>query len=288
MDIAKYTCQAYEAAYIYQTLLKDNDDIRFKRVKNATKLILALFGLNTDKLKDFLSENACSEYDNSAKLLEKRLLSEPVNFFLGLDPAQAYVYHSANYSVSFGYGLNIAENIDFSGKTIIDVGGSSGGLVSGIKSVCENAELTVYDTEYACMVGEDIKQSHGGFEDIEFIKTDMFSPKSCYKKADYYILSNILHDWDNEDCKLILANILKYIKPESHILVYEDILYERALGPMECIMYGLRLCINVPGGRQRRAREILKLFNEVSDKGFKLHKFYNFGAHSLMVIGRNG
>jgi ubiquinone/menaquinone biosynthesis C-methylase UbiE len=76
---------------------------------------------------------------------------------------------------------------------------------------------------------------------------------------DTIILSWILHDWDDENCHLILKKISPLLSPTSKIVVFENPLKEESVsGSFYDIMM---LCLT--GGRERTVKEYDLLFKEI-------------------------
>ncbi|MBC7939748.1 MAG: methyltransferase, partial [Chitinophagaceae bacterium] len=44
--------------------------------------------------------------------------------------------------------------------------------------------------------------------------------------ADAYVLKTVLHDWDDEQCKLILSNCAKAMPPDARLLIVERLMPE--------------------------------------------------------------
>jgi hypothetical protein len=80
-----------------------------------------------------------------------------------------------------------------------------------------------------------------------------------------YLLSQILHDWDDGRCHAILRTCRRAIPPDGRLLVVEYV-----LGSIAGASFGEWLDINMlvcPGGRERTRAEFATL---LADAGFKL------------------
>jgi hypothetical protein len=83
--------------------------------------------------------------------------------------------------------------------------------------------------------------------------------------GDVYILSRILHDWSDEQCRQILARCAEAMAPCAELLVVERLLPEDDT-PSLAVAWDLHMMCNV-GGRERTAGHYGRLLEEA---GFRL------------------
>lgn len=74
--------------------------------------------------------------------------------------------------------------------------------------------------------------------------------------ADAYLLSDILHDWDDEHAHRILARCVEAARPAGRVLVIEPVGGRRAITEMDLSM------LVIYGGRERRIDEFRTLAAE--------------------------
>ncbi len=100
------------------------------------------------------------------------------------------------------------ENYDFSTTTsIVDIGGGNGGISITLKNIFPELEVVLTDSETVIShLASDIhfQESSIVLEACNFFESVPFI-------SDKALLSNILHDWDDERC----AEILKILKDNS-------------------------------------------------------------------------
>ena len=89
--------------------------------------------------------------------------------------------------------------------------------------------------------------------------------QSVFTWADAYILSHIIHDWDEDQCLMILSHIRKAIKSNGRLLIVEMVLPEGDT-PHPGKMFDMVMLL-VTGGRERMEVEYGSL---LSKGGFKL------------------
>ena len=77
------------------------------------------------------------------------------------------------------------------------------------------------------------------------------APPSC----DAYFLVNVLHDWDDEACRLILENLAKVMNTGSRLLIVEYLIEP---GPDFSVAKLLDIEVLVMGGGRERTEEEYK------------------------------
>src|ERR1700753_3692194 len=70
--------------------------------------------------------------------------------------------------------------------------------------------------------------TEGQSSSITFIDHDFFLPQpESARGATAYFLSFIIHDWPDEQCRVIVKHIVEVMTPNSIILIYETLLPEQ-------------------------------------------------------------
>jgi O-methyltransferase domain len=114
---------------------------------------------------------------------------------------------------------------------------------------------------------------------MEPVSGDFF--KSVPGGADAYTMRRVIHDWADQESIAILSNIRKAMKPESQVVLIEDIIPET---PELTIAKWMDLhMMAVAGGRERTALEYQELY---AKSGFDLERIIPTPAGSSLIIGR--
>ena len=133
--------------------------------------------------------------------------------YLNNNPDKLHKYHKAMYEYARDDYADLATKIDFKKhKSILDVGGGYGASISSIKKNCPEIECALFDLK---KVIENCK-----LPTIKLIDGDFFT--SIPLGYDAIILSRILHDWNNEKCKIILDNCYKALPKGGTLYVIEN------------------------------------------------------------------
>jgi len=168
-------------------------------------------------------------------------------------PAVGQVFNEA----MIGYTNQVAgaavAAYDFSPfRSIVDVGGGHGALLAAILGRHAAARGTLFDLPHVVAGAEPFLASAGVAPRCERIGGDFFSAVPA--GGDAYLLSQILHDWDDARCLAILRRCRAAINPGGKVLVVELV-----LPPGDAPSFGkwldLQMLAMAPGGRERTAAE---------------------------------
>lgn len=199
--------------------------------------------------------------EEMAILFDKINQKKDGSFFDNISDLEYEIYSRCNYAVSFEIGQALCKICEFDNSSVLDIGGNSGGLSNAILKNNLNCEITVVDKSIPCAVGEEFKKLNE-VSNIKFIEGDFFSLE-LNAHYDYIILSNILHDFCDIECKKLLELCKKHSKNNTKIIIIEDIL-NNEIEPLKVLEHGLRLSINTIQGKQRTVEELNNLLYQNS------------------------
>lgn len=227
-------------------------------------------------LEDLTSKNQIKKYE----ALYTKSVEEPGFFFDRISDLEYEIYSRCNFSVTYESGKEIVRYVDLTNKTVLELGGNSGGLGAAFLSTYEDCSYFVLDTRIPCEIGKEFKALYG--TDVSFIEGNVFKMEVPSQNYDYILMMNLLHDFDDVRCYEILKNCIKYCSPHTKFVIIEDILtneYE----PKEVILHGLRLSIECMGGKQRTIEEFKEMFSGIN---YKLEEVIKLNEiHTMLVIG---
>ncbi|HEY6389101.1 MAG TPA: methyltransferase [Candidatus Acidoferrum sp.] len=159
---------------------------------------------------------------------------------------------------------------DFSQKKhLIDIGGGHGALLLAALEANTGLRGTLFDLPKVVNGARAVVEGAGMQDRCTLIEGSFF--ESVPSGGDVYLLSNILHDWDNEDCLRILKNCRTAMGSDSSLLVCEAILPDGDFSPIwlfDLVMLALT------GGRQRTVAQFSALFQKA---GLKLGQLNPLG-----------
>ena len=182
---------------------------------------------------------------------------QPVMAWLGEHPGAADVYNGANAVKAMTAHRAIVDAYDFSGISVLtDVGGGYGTLMAEILSTHPHMKGVVADLPAVIPGAEEEIRARGLESRCRAAACDFF--KEIPVGSDAYLMSHILHDWDDEPAGQILNTCHKAMTPGSKLLVVETIIPPgnefsiAKLMDLEMFVMG--------GGRERTESEFRDLF----------------------------
>ena len=117
----------------------------------------------------------------------------------------------------------VASSYDFSTfETIVDVGGATGNMLAAILARHARPRGVLYDLPHVVSEAPALLQAKGLIDRIAIEPGDLF--KAVPSGGDAYILSHIIHDWQEDHCLTILGNCRKVMKPDSRLLIIEAVI----------------------------------------------------------------
>lgn len=147
-------------------------------------------------------------------------------------------------------------------KRIVDIGGGAGDVITQLLQGFPLAEGIVLDKDYIKAEAEETIRISCLQKRCQFIEGDFFLPLE--HKADMYVLSRILHDWDDRQATAILSNIAAVMANDNVLLIIEKILPEKvsrqALPAFLGDMHIWTLC----NGQERTESEFERLLRQVN------------------------
>jgi len=190
----------------------------------------------------------------------------PVSDWLERNPHAAEVFNEANAVKAVNSHRAIVDAYDFSGiNTLTDVGGGLGVLMAEILIANPLMNGVVAEIPSVIQKARKIIQSKGLEERCNAVECDFF--KSVPPGSDAYLMSNILHDWSDEQCHIILRNCHKAMKPESKLLIVEMIV-PSGNQPSIAKLLDLEMLVTT-GGCERTEKEFAIV---LKTSGFKLSR----------------
>ncbi|MFC5831821.1 methyltransferase [Nonomuraea insulae] len=117
----------------------------------------------------------------------------------------------------------LARHYDFSGaRTIVDVGGGKGHILATILRAHQHLRGVVVELEHTAPTARAYLAGRGVGDRAGVITGDFFA--SVPIEADLYLLSNIIHNWDDLEATKIIQNLLAAMPEGARILFVDMVL----------------------------------------------------------------
>jgi hypothetical protein len=154
----------------------------------------------------------------------------------------------------------VVEAYDFSDAgLVLDVGGGNGALLATILRACPDVKGLLFDQEAVVATAPEILRSLGLSERCRIEAGNFF--EAVPKGGDIYTLSQILHDWNDERCLIILSNGREAMEPDARLLVIERVLDEEPglTNPMSYLA-DMQMMVIHEGAKERTEAQFATLF----------------------------
>ena len=179
------------------------------------------------------------------------------DMFGGFSEADQRWFAEGMFANAIHGGRALVETIDLSAATrLLDVGGNAGGYAIAICEANPHLRATIFDLEPIRPLAIERITAAGLASRVEFVAGSFFDDPLPRGHA-LLLLSSILHDWDEPDCRRILAACHAALEPGATIIVTEPMLAEDYTGPHHPAASGLTMALL--GGENRTRGQIAEM-----------------------------
>jgi hypothetical protein len=211
--------------------------------------------------------NAWGEFLHSVKTGEtamEKTFGQSVFDYLSTRPEQSTMFNETMLGFHAEEKPAVAASYDFSGvRTLVDVGGGTGNFLATI--LLANPELRgiIYDLPHVVAEASDQIESKNLSRRCQIVSGSFF--ESVPSGGDAYLLSHIIHDWDEERCLKILENCRRSMPENGRLLLVEMVIPDgNDFHPSKLLDI---MMLAFTGGRERTEQEYADL---LAKGGFKL------------------
>ena len=199
--------------------------------------------------------------------------------YLAHHPEDASLFSEMMVGIHSQEPAAVAAAYDFSVfNTIVYVGGASGNMLAAVLSHHAGPRGILFDRPHVVTDAPTLLKAKGMSDRVTIEPGDFF--KNVPTGADAYILSHIIHDWDEDQCLTILGNVRKAMDPASRLLLVEMVL---PLGdtPHPGKMLDMTMLVSM-GGQERTEVEYGTLLSKAS---FQLTRVVSTSSTASIVEG---
>lgn len=137
---------------------------------------------------------------------------------------------------------------------VLDVGGGSGVYSIGLAERFPALEATILEAPPVDAIARRTIDAAGLSSRIDVVAADMFTD-AWPAGRDVHLFSNVLHDWDEAECRRLLARSASSLVEDGRMLIHDMLLDDDKAGPLWAAEYSVLLS-TVTQGRLYSAAEI--------------------------------
>jgi hypothetical protein len=179
--------------------------------------------------------------------------------YLGSHPEDAEAFNRMFAEIGADEHVALTNAYDWSGfRVVVDVGGGNGSLLATILRKHLHLRGIVFDQEGVLPSADEHLTERGVRERCDLVKGSFFSGIGV--TGDVWLLSQILHDWSDSECRIILENIGVRMSAVDRLLVAEMVTVPCNPDPV-IGMLDMQMLTLFGNARQRTVDEYRDLFS---------------------------
>jgi hypothetical protein len=193
---------------------------------------------------------------------------------LAEDPEQSEIFNRAMRGRAPALAGTLGA-LDWHGvQDVVDVGGGIGGVLLPLLQAKPRLHGVLFDLEHVAADARAAIEAAGVADRCTFVSGSFF--ERVPPNGDVYVLSNVLHDWNDEDALRILETCREAIPADSKLVVLENLVPE-GNDPHPVKIMDLQMLVAL-GGRERTQTEFTALLRR---GGFELDGVSGEGPYAL-------
>ena len=197
------------------------------------------------------------------------------------DPARLKGFLQAMTGLSTGTGRAIAKKFPWKKyRTFVDVGGAQGGVPVQVALAHRHLSGINFDLPVVGPIFEEYARSFGLDGRLKFQAGDFF--KESLPQADVIIMGHILHDWNLEEKRALIAKVYQALPKGGAYIVHEAIIDNDRRKNSFGLLMSLNMLIETPGGFDYTGADGQKWMKEA---GFRRSKVVPLAGPDSMIVG---
>jgi hypothetical protein len=196
----------------------------------------------------------------------ERAFGMPIFEYLASHPDDAAMFARTMIDVHGPEAAAVASAYDLSGvNTLVDLGGGVGNWLTALLKGNPNLHGILFELPHVTEEAAQRLSSAGLGARCEVVRGDFF--ESVPAGGDVYLLSHVVHDWDEAHCLTLLGNCRRVMRAGARLLIVEMIL-PGPNQPSPGMLADLVMLV-AQGGRERTEAEYRDL---LARGGFRLQR----------------
>jgi hypothetical protein len=210
----------------------------------------------------------------------RKAFGSPFYEYVSAHPEYATKLFRAMSSISVARIAGLLEAYDFSNITrLVDLGGAQGSMAAAIAKRYPTLRCTCFDLTSAEQGALKTFRDHEVSDRCNFVGGDVFEDFPA--GADAYLLSAVLHNWNDERCLQILRNCRGRVADNGRLLIIDIVLSDKKNVPDTYRNFlDLAQLTGSEGGMERSESEFRELLKTA---GFSLNRIIPMKAPQCVI-----
>jgi hypothetical protein len=197
------------------------------------------------------------------------------------DPARLKEFLRAMTGISHGGNMAIARQFPWKQyRTAVDVGTAQGDLITQVALANPQIAGTGFDLPAVGPIFEEYVEANGLSGRVKFAPGSFF--EQPLPKADVVMMGHILHDWDLETKRMLIAKAFAALPPGGAYIVYESIIDDDRSSNAFGLLMSLNMLVETSGGFDYTGSDCMQWMKEA---GFRETRVEHLVGPDSMVVG---
>ncbi|HEY6411238.1 MAG TPA: methyltransferase, partial [Ktedonobacteraceae bacterium] len=180
-------------------------------------------------------------------------------------PEEAMLFDHMMTEWTASVAPTVAVAYDFSAtQTLVDVGGGHGQMLASILQAHPTLHGVLFDLPHVVKGAPPLLETAGVADRCQILGGDAFTAVPAGHET--YLLSRVIHDWDDERALALLTGCHQAMKPQGKVLLVERVILSGSTPELLVLESDVQMLV-VPGGKERTDAEYRTLLNAA---GFEL------------------
>lgn len=245
-----------------------------------------------DYLGDFMQGSVLDEaWDRLAEAVRKGGLAEAVDPVERQERAEEFFpqlirfLHVVNRRPAIAAAEALGAGKAHRGMRVLDLACGSGVWSLAVACADPEARITAVDFPGVLEHTRRYGQRHGLADRYEYLPGNMQEVSLPDAQYDLAIFGHILHSEGEGKSRKLLGRVAKTLRPKGRIAILEFLPNREKTGPLEPVLFGLRMFLNTEEGGVFSAEEYAEWLGDV---GFSKTELCDIGYHSPLLVASRG
>jgi SAM-dependent methyltransferase len=206
------------------------------------------------------------------------------SMFTAEDPLLLETFWEAMYSTSIFTARALGEAVDLGAyRRLLDVGGGAGAYPIELCGRFPALAATVLDLPHVCAIAAGKIAAAGLSDRIAAVPGDFVADAELPGGHDVLLFSMILHDWDRDTNRKLLAKAYTALEPGGTVVISELLLDADRAGPAPAALMGMNMLVETVGGRNYSDAEYSEWLAEAGFTDIRTVRFDAPGANGVVL-----